>query len=436
MDELLRLREDRRNGLIRGIYSVCSAHPIVLRASMEQALESQGPVLIEATCNQVDQFGGYTGMTPMDFAGFVRTLAQDAGFPESRLLLGGDHLGPNPWRSEPAESAMRKAEDLVEAYVMAGFQKIHLDASMRCADDPAVLPDTTIAERAAVLCLRAEQALARRGSGAPPVYVIGTEVPPPGGAVEGEAGPQPTSPEDVIRTLEISEAAFKRAGLDRVWDRVIALVVQPGVEFGDTEIHDYDPDRAKPLARTIEHRAPWMYEAHSTDYQTPGALRQLVEDRFAILKVGPWLTFAFREALFSLESIALELHRKDPARPCPELSAVLERVMLKNPSNWQSHYHGTEGEKRFARRFSQSDRSRYYWSDPDVKAEVQHLLDATEGPLPLQLISQYQPLQYEAVRAGTIPSTGRAIAVHAVRRVIKHYAQACETQFHDREGSR
>jgi D-tagatose-1,6-bisphosphate aldolase subunit GatZ/KbaZ len=407
------------------MYSVCSAHPMVLRAALAQGLQDGTPVLIEATCNQVDQFGGYTGMTPADFVVFVGELAAEAGLSMDRIILGGDHLGPNPWRGEPADLAMAKAEGLVEAYVRAGFHKIHLDASMRCADDPAVLPDGTIAERAARLCRRAELSHGQRSDGPPPVYVIGTEVPPPGGAALEAAGPRPTGASMVERTLEISQAAFSEQGLDQAWERVVALVVQPGVEFGDASIHDYEREQAAPLVQSIASRLPWMYEAHSTDYQTPRALRQLVEDRFALLKVGPWLTFAYREALFSLEEFARELRRREPTRTRPRLAEVLEYAMLQNPVHWKGHYRGTEGERLFSRRFSLSDRSRYYWSDPHVRAEVERLFEATEGPLPLELLSQYRPHQYEAVRAGEIPSNGRAIAIHAVRRVLRQYATAC-----------
>ena len=434
MSELLRLREDCRNSKGRGIYSVCSAHPIVLRAALEQGLHDGTAILIEATCNQVDQFGGYTGMTPVAFVTFVRTLADEVGFPVERFILGGDHLGPNPWRGEPAATAMQKAEDLVAAYVRAGFHKIHLDASMRCGDDPLVLPDTLIAERAARLCHRAELTFSQHPDGPAPVYVIGTEVPPPGGSVDERAGPRPTPAADVARTLEISEAAFKALDLGPAWERVIALVVQPGVEFGDATVHDYERELAAPLAQAIATGPPWMYEAHSTDYQTPEALRHLVEDRFAILKVGPWLTFALREALFALEDIARELHGRETSRARPRLAEVLEAAMLKDPTHWESHYHGSAGQQAFSRRFSRSDRSRYYWSDPAVLMEVQRLFDATAGPLPLELLSQYRPHEYDAVRAGDLAPTGRAVALHAVRRVLGHYASACGNPAPAQEG--
>jgi len=80
----------------------------------------------------------------------VTDIAASKGFDESRLILGGDHLGPNPWQKQPALEACREAERTVQAYVRAGFQKIHLDASMACADDRGPLTGETIARRAAV----------------------------------------------------------------------------------------------------------------------------------------------------------------------------------------------------------------------------------------------------------------------------------------------
>src|SRR3954453_10113980 len=139
-----------------GIYSVCSAHPLVLRAAMRQAAEDGTVLLIEATSNQVDQFGGYTGMTPDDFRDFVHGLAAEEAFPPDRLILGGDHLGPNRWQGESPDAAMPKADDLVAAYAAAGYAKLHIDCSMRLAGDPDPLPDALVAERAARLIAVAE----------------------------------------------------------------------------------------------------------------------------------------------------------------------------------------------------------------------------------------------------------------------------------------
>ena len=182
---------------MRGIPSVCSAHPLVIEAALRRGQRDGVPVLIEATCNQVNQEGGYTGMTPADFRAFVEGIAARLGFPLDRLILGGDHLGPNPWKSLPAEEAMLRAEAMVAAYVAAGFRKIHLDCSMGCAGEPAALDDEVTAGRAARLAGIAEQQATQTGVSL--VYVIGTEVPPPGGATHEIAELQVTSPAAVLK---------------------------------------------------------------------------------------------------------------------------------------------------------------------------------------------------------------------------------------------
>src|SRR5574340_988100 len=132
LDEILR---EQKQGKPAGIPSVCSAHPQVLQQALKAAGAFGVPPLIEATCNQVNQFGGYTGMTPTGFVQFLRELASQAGYTFENIILGGDHLGPSPWQDEPANAAMAKARQLVQDAVRAGFSKIHLDCSMRLADD-------------------------------------------------------------------------------------------------------------------------------------------------------------------------------------------------------------------------------------------------------------------------------------------------------------
>jgi tagatose-1,6-bisphosphate aldolase non-catalytic subunit AgaZ/GatZ len=44
-------------------------------------------------------------------------------FPRERIVLGGDHLGPFPWKHLPAVAALAKADDLAEAYASAVSSK-------------------------------------------------------------------------------------------------------------------------------------------------------------------------------------------------------------------------------------------------------------------------------------------------------------------------
>lgn len=389
---LLDLASARREGRPFGITSVCSAHPTVLRAAIRRARVTQRPVLIEATCNQVNHLGGYTGMTPADFVVLVETIAGEEGLDRSLLIFGGDHLGPNPWRNEAPEIAMEKAKAMVEAYVAAGFGKIHLDASMACAGDPSALDDRTIATRAAALCRVAEATA--RASGRPlPVYILGTEVPVPGGADHVLDTVEPTSPDAAISTIAIHREVFEAAGLQDAFARTIAFVVQPGVEFGSDNVIVYDPPKAARLAAVLNNYDGLVFEAHSTDYQPETALAALVRDGFPILKVGPGVTFAYREALYALDMLAGDLVPDYGERP---LRNAMEKLMTEQPKDWRGHYHGDEAELRLQRHYSYSDRIRYYWNRPEAQAAVDSLMCALEKvTIPETLIHQYFP-QFDA----------------------------------------
>lgn len=429
--DLRQLITTHKAGKPVGIPSICSANRLVLEAAMLQSLADDTPVLIESTSNQVNQFGGYTGQTAAQFAAFTREVAAGVGFPASRIILGGDHLGPNAWQKEPAASAMPKAVELVRSCIRAGYVKIHLDASMKLADDPGgkdtPLAEETITARAVQMAAAAEEAYRQLPSGSPaPVYIVGTEVPIPGGEQAGDNTVAVTRVEDARRTIETSRRAFEKAGLAAAWDRVIGVVVQPGVEFGDATVIEYDRPKAAGLKSLIEGFPGLAWEAHSTDYQTPDALRALVEDHFAILKVGPWLTFALREALFSLEQLEAELVAHHHGTSPSHLRQTLESAMLANPGYWKSYYAGDAEQQRIARAFSFSDRLRYYWPAPAVQESLARLIQNLQlHPAPLSVLSQYMPTQYEAVRAGRIRNTPRELIHHKVREVVEVYARAC-----------
>lgn len=420
VDEMRGLLKENRAGKRRGIYSVCTANRLVLEAAFAQAKKDRSPLLIEATCNQVNQEGGYTGQTPAQFRDYVFAIAKDMGFPTERLVLGGDHLGPNPWRAQSSDAAMEKACTMVAAYAAAGFSKIHLDASMACGDDPRILAHEEIAARAARLCEVAESAAC--ASSGKPVYVIGTEVPTPGGAQE-EMEIEVTSTASLKETLDVHCQEFSRRKLTAAWERIIGVVVQPGVEFGHDTVVDYVPEKASALTQSILHQEGIVFEAHSTDYQTAQSLRQLVGGHFGILKVGPELTFMMREAIFGLarieeEWIADEQHS--------EIRAIIERVMVEHPENWKAYYHGNASQVRFARAYSLSDRIRYYWPNGEISKALAHLIEnLQESPAPLPLVAQYLPRQAEAIRSRTINNNPIAIIHHKIQESLARYAEAC-----------
>ena len=395
-----------------GITSVCSAHPIVIEAALRLAKETGQPALIEATCNQVNQDGGYTGMTPGDFRAFVEEIAVRVGVATDQIILGGDHLGPNPWKDLPADAAMAKSENMIAAFAEAGFTKLHLDTSMGCAGESVGLPDQTTAARAARLAVVAE----RHKGAVDPVYIVGTEVPVPGGALEELGELAVTTPEAVAETCAVHRDAFSAVGMEAAFSRVIGLVVQPGVEFGHTDVIHFEPEKARALSACLGGMPGLVFEAHSTDYQTEAGLAALVRNGFAILKVGPWLTFALREALYGLDAVADVL---DGHAPGGTLMAAMDQVMLADPGNWQKYYEGDAGALWLQRHFSYSDRIRYYWPDPKAVAAVAQTLARLDGKdIPAPVARQFLP-------TGAGAGDATEILVAAVQAVLRRYARAC-----------
>ncbi len=237
-----------------------------------------------------------------------------------------------------------------------------------------------------------------------------------------EEGVHVTEVADTRRTIELTQAAFLSQSLEAAWESVIALVVQPGVEFGDDFVLDYQPSKARHLKRFAE-STPFIYETHSTDYQTGESLEQLVRDHFAILKVGPALTFAFREAVFGLAMMEDELQ---PPGQRSNLIQTLDEAMQRDPTHWKAHYHGTPDQVTLARKYSLSDRIRYYWPDPQVQIALGRLFqNLSSKPLPLSLISQFLPVQSDKVRSGRIPNTPEALILDKIHSVLEAYTLAC-----------
>jgi D-tagatose-1,6-bisphosphate aldolase subunit GatZ/KbaZ len=298
---------------------------------------------------------------------------------------------------------------------------------MPCADDPVALSDETIARRAARLCAVAERAHARAG-GELPVYVIGTEVPVPGGAAEELNTLAVTTPEAARATIDTHHTIFGKAGLTAAWPRVIAAVVQPGVEFDHRKVVAYAPEKARALSRMIEGCDRLIFEAHSTDYQTPSALAALVRDHFAILKVGPGVTFALREALWALD--AIEREWIEPALVSGFRDTVIAR-MKAEPRHWAKYYHSCGAALDHDLQYSLSDRIRYHWPDPEIaRAQDTMFRNLAKNPPPPALISQYLPIAHAAVRDGRIGSSPPELAMAHVGAVLDGYHAAVSSEAH------
>jgi D-tagatose-1,6-bisphosphate aldolase subunit GatZ/KbaZ len=433
-NQLLNMIEKRQAGIHVGIPSFCCANKMVIEAILDQSKRFDDTVLIEGTSNQVNQFGGYTGMSPMDFTKYTYTIADRIGFDRNKIIFGGDHMGPLPWCELPAAEAMEHAKLLVKLCVEAGYKKIHLDTSMRLGDDPVNEPlkDELVAERGAILFEECEKAYQKLLKSNPdevrPVYVIGSEVPIPGGSQEVEDHVAVTKAEDFENTLLAYKKEFKQRGMAELWKYVIAIVVQPGVEFGERGIHAYDRVEAAKLCKALKQYPDIVFEGHSTDYQAPIKLREMVEDGIAIIKVGPALTYALREGVFALSKMEKELILDYGKQS--HFEEVIDAVMIENPKNWIKHYHGSEDEIRLDRKYSFFDRCRYYFVDTRVDSEMEKLFDNMDKlSIPLGLLHQYMPRQYARVRDGKLQLKARELVKDCIVELVEDYNYAVKTNY-------
>ena len=431
---MLDVLKKQKEGRPVGIYSACTGNALVLEACMRHAVATGTPLLIEATANQVDQYGGYTGKKPAQFMEMIRDLAEKTGLAMDRIVLGGDHLGPLTFAGYEEEKAMAESSELIRQYVEAGFTKIHIDTSMKVAsDDPQTrLPDEVIARRGAHLARVAEDAFSRLKEKDPdavhPVYIVGSEVPIPGGSQAAvDTGVKVTVPDDFRATVEAFRQAFAAEGLEEAWKHVIGVVVQPGVEEKDAGCTEYDRAKAAHLMAAIREYPTLMFEGHSTDYQTKIHLRELVEDGVGILKVGPGLTLALREGLFALAFAEKEMLAHAPEKQS-RFMEVLDEAMCRDPKYYQKHYHGTPEEIALKRKYSFSDRCRYYLPVPEVEEAMNKLFANFENGVPLNLLSQFMPIQYTKVREGSLENRPEMLVMDRVANTIDEYLYGTRQQ--------
>jgi len=415
MIDIASLINQNRAGETVGLPCFCTANETVIRSIFHYARVHQVPAVIEATCNQVNQDGGYTGMTAANFRDWMQSLLKEYETSPDEIILGGDHLGPNPWRHLAAEQAMAKADVLVKDYAAAGFKKIHLDASMACGAEPTPSFEL-VAERAARLCKIAEQHSPHPDE---LVYIIGTEVPIPGGETDDMNELQLTSVARLQDTIDTHREAFDRKGLDYVWPKIVSVVTQPGVDFSHTAIHRFEADKAVDLATAVTRIDNMTFEAHSTDYQPTDALAELVNKHFFFLKVGPELTFRFREAVFALAHIENLLVGEQERSG---LLSVIDQAMATNPEHWTPYYQGDADEIKQLRHFSYSDRIRYYWTVPEVQRALKTLFsNFSHRKIPETMVSQFFPDR----EFGALDVSADQLASDHVAKCMSRYYEAC-----------
>ena len=96
--------------------------------------------------------------------------------------------------------------------------------------------------------------------------------------------------------------------------------------------------------------------------------------------------------------------------------------MVNKPENWIKHYHGNDEKLRLSRKYSFSDRSRYYLPLPEVQQALDRLMrNLKTVDIPLSLISQYMPVQYDRIRSGLLGKDPESLAKDRVINCIDQY---------------
>ena len=81
----------------KALPSFCTSNFDVLKTIIFFCKINRLPCLVECTSNQVNQNGGYTKNTPKSFMNKIIKISKNLKF--KNLFLGGDHLGPLPWKN-------------------------------------------------------------------------------------------------------------------------------------------------------------------------------------------------------------------------------------------------------------------------------------------------------------------------------------------------
>jgi D-tagatose-1,6-bisphosphate aldolase subunit GatZ/KbaZ len=236
-----------------------------------------------------------------------------------------------------------------------------------------------------------------------------------------------TSREDIADLLDATKECFIQKGLMSAWERVVAVVVQPGIDFSDMQVARYRPQLAAELVAYHSSLPGIMtYEVHAADYQSETAIGKLVMDHFTIMKVGPCLTNAYREAIYALAQIEIDWLKGKKGYRLSGIRHILESVMKNNPEHWQNYYSGEPLEVAFLRQYSYRDRIRYYWNYPEVETAVKRLLKNLHRPIPFVLIKQYFPDLYPAIESGEISPTVYSLIKGRIGQTLAPYFRACK----------
>ena len=331
--------------------SFCTANEEVIKIILLYCKIYNLPCLIECTSNQVNQFGGYIKKTPKEFSNLIFKIARTIKLNKKNIFLGGDHLGPLPWNNKNSNLAIKNSIELINNYISNKFCKIHIDTSVQCKNDKVFNSQIKFDRTKKIL----KKIKLKKKSNI--FYVVGSEVPISGS--DKKKLLKPTSIYTIKKDSNIfSELLFKKSCKKKNF----GLVIEVGMKYMDKYIQK--PNLKNFLQKkNFSLKNNFIYEAHSTDFQSINTLKKLVNNNFKFLKVGPELTYLYSRSLLLMQKIEKHFIEKNKSN----FNENLIQEMLKNNKYWINFY-----EKNNYNQFlnSKYDRSRYYLGTKKVKNSI------------------------------------------------------------------
>jgi D-tagatose-1,6-bisphosphate aldolase subunit GatZ/KbaZ len=413
-----------RGGEKKGIYTVDSQNSTVQEAYLRQALADGSPALFEICADMLDPHGQSGKIIPDDFIANIRQIAVKTGFPRDRIFFGVNDLSPSLWQDEPVVSAMKKTCTFISDLVSLGSNILGIHAGMPLKGDPAdkLLSQEEIILREVALYQAAESAAAALPDEEKPLYVI--DVHPGQGMTEDQTNI--IHKEDVEIAVDRFAKTAMAAGLPEMKERLLAVRIFLGAGYDSEKIVPFDSSLINELGGCVYGDKPVVLEVQRTDFQPQTVLDQLVDNHFAFMRIGQELTYTMREALFSMAMMENETMIGKPGVYLSNFIIELDRAMQSAPRHWQKYYTGNGFEQLIARKYSLYDRSRFYWEDKEVRKTKKRLFDnLIEYPIPLTVMRQFMPRQYERVVAGELENKPDALVMDAVRYALRRYSRAC-----------
>tara|TARA_B100000767_G_C19718103_1_gene515916 strand:+ start:141 stop:1364 length:1224 start_codon:yes stop_codon:yes gene_type:complete len=345
------------NDLIKdkSLPSFCTANFDVIESIFYYCLINKFPCLIECTSNQVNQDGGYTFTTPKLFVKKINKLRKKIKLNKSQLFLGGDHLGPLPWKNNTNKTALKKSIKLINNFLNEKFDKIHIDTSIKCKNDQ-LINNEIIFDRT---CKILNSPIIKKKIDNK-FLVIGTEVPLSGS--DDDKKVIITS----MKKIKIEALKFQNLLVNlKLKKKIFGLVIEPGMKYMNSSIKK--PIFTKFLNKKKFSKAnDFVFEAHSTDYQPKKILLNLVDNNFKFLKVGPELTYNYSRSLFFMNKIENKFFKN----PTSDIKKNILLSMKEKNKYWKEYY---DKNNDLLLLNSKLDRSRYYLNTKNVENSIRIL---------------------------------------------------------------